>query len=298
MIMKNTLFILAIFCSFLTFAQTTRSIEVKVKDTVELKLITSDVQLTLTQDYNEYEVDYYGDEYEGYDESDYYDYEADYYANQTKKEKRQEKKDSKRFEKEMKKMEEEMRQYEQSMPIIEEAVIDSTETAYPIELYEFLYMTFEERKAKWITFLTENTIAFDTTATETTDYSDYGSFNIQLNKLSSEKLDLVYQFTDSVENSYPSITATHHESIEPKMADVYADLYKKAQAEAAALAKVLGATPTKVIRVYEQEPVIDISNFGESYLDMINNLLEKGENNLKPESKKTYIERIFVFEIK
>lgn len=296
MIMKNTLFSLAIFCSVLTFAQTTRSIEVKVKDTVELKLITSDVQLTLTQDYNEYEVDYYGDEYEGYDESDYYDYEADFYANQTKKEKRQEKKNTKKFEKEMKKMEEEMRQYEESIPIIVEAVVDSTEIAYPIEQYESYYMTFEERKAKWITFLTQNTIAFDTTAIETNDYSYDGSFNIQLNNLSSVNLDLIYQFADSVENSYPSITATHYESLEPKMADVYADLFKKAQAEAASLAKVLGVTPTKVMRVYE--PVFDISTIGESYMDMVNNIIKKGENNLKPESKKAYVERIFVFEIK
>jgi hypothetical protein len=296
MIMKNTLFILAIFCSVLTFAQSTRSIEVKVKDTVELKVVTTDVQLSLSQDYNEYEVDYYGDEYEGYDESDYYDYEADYYANQTKKEKRQEKKNTKKFEKEMKKMEEEMRQYEESIPIIEEAVIDSTEIAYPIEQYESYYMTFEERKAKWITFLTQNTISFDTTVIETNDYSYDGSFNIQLNKLTSEKLDLIYLFTDSVENSFPSVTAIHYESLEPKMADVYADLYKKAQAEAASLAKVLGATPIKVIRVYE--PVIDISNIGESYIDMVNNIIKKGENNLKSESKKTYVERIFVFEIK
>jgi hypothetical protein len=157
-------------------------------------------------------------------------------------------------------------------------------------------MTYAERKAKWITFLTENNIAFDTTVVGTNEYSDYGSFNIQLTNLSIEKLDLIYQFTDSVENSYPSVTATHYESLEPKMADVYSDLYKKAQTEANSLAKVLGATPVKVIRVYE--PVIDISNFGESYIDMVNNLLKKGGENLKPESKKTYVERIFVFEIK
>jgi predicted nucleic acid-binding protein len=299
--MKNTLFILAIFCSFLTFAQTTRSIEVKVKDTVELKVTSADVQITVSQDYNDYENEYYEGEYdgyEGYDDSEYnYDYESDYYNHMTRKEKRQEKKNNKKFEKEMKKLEEEMARFEQSLtPVVEEVTYDSTEIDYPIETYESYYMTYAERKAKWITFLTENNIAFDTTVVGTNEYSDYGSFNIQVNNLSIEKLDLIYQFTDSVENSYPSVTATHYESLEPKMAEVYSDLYKKAQTEANSLAKVLGATPVKVIRVYE--PVIDISNFGESYIDMVNNLLKKGGENLKPESKKTYVERIFVFEIK
>ena len=304
--MKNTLFIVAIFCSFLTFAQTTRSIEVKVKDTVELKVTSADVQITITQDYSEYYDESYEDEYEGYDEGDYYDYnyEEDYYNHMTRKEKRQEKKNNKKFEKEMKKLEEEMARYEESLPpvdvegpFVDEVTYDSTAvTDYSYIPYESYYLTYAERKAKWITFLTENNIAFDTTAVGTNEYSDYGSFNIQLNNMSIEKLDLVYQFTDSVENSYPTVTATHYESLEPKMADVYSDLHKKAQTEANSLAKVLGATPVKVIRVYE--PVIDISNFGESYIDMVNNLLKKGGENLKPESKKTYVERIFVFEIK
>ncbi len=297
--MKNTLLIVAILCVYQAFAQTTRSIEVKVKDTVELKVTSADVQITIAQDYSDYESEYYEGEYEGYDEGDYYDYnyEEDYYNQMTRKEKRQEKKNNKKFEKEMKKLEEEMARYEESLtPVVEEVTYDSTEIAYPIESYESYYMTYAERKAKWITFLTENNIAFDTTAVGTNEYSDYGSFNIQLNNISIEKLNLVYQFTDSVENSYPSVTATHYESLEPKMADVYSDLYKKAQTDATSLAKVLGATPVKVIRVYE--PVIDISNFGESYIDMVNNLLKKGGENLKPESKKTYVERIFVFEIK
>lgn len=297
--MKNTLLIVAILCVYQAFAQTTRSIEVKVKDTVELKVISVDVQISIAQDYSDYYGESYEDEYEGYDEEDYYDYnyEEDYYNHMTRKEKRQEKKNNKKFEKEMKKLEEELARYEESMPpIVEEVTYDSTEIDYPIESYEPYYMTFAERKAKWITYLTENNIPFDTAAVGTNEYSDYGSFNIQLNNLSLAKMDLIYQYTDSVDNTYPSVTNTHFESLEPKMADVYADLYKKAQTEATSLAKVLGTTPTKVIRVYE--PVIDITNFGESYIEMINNLMKKGNDNLKPESKKTYVERIFVFEIK
>jgi hypothetical protein len=270
-----------------------------VKDTVELKVISVDVQISIAQDYSDYYGESYEDEYEGYDEEDYYDYnyEEDYYNHMTRKEKRQEKKNNKKFEKEMKKLEEELARYEESMPpIVEEVTYDSTEIDYPIESYETYYMTFAERKAKWITYLTENNIPFDTSAVGTNEYSDYGSFNIQLNNLSMAKMDLIYQYTDSVDNSYPSVTNTHFESLEPKMADVYADLYKKAQTEATSLAKVLGTTPMKVIRVYE--PLIDITNFGESYIDMVNNLLKKGDDNLKPESKKTYVERIFVFEIK
>ena len=272
--MKNTLLIAAIICVYQSFAQTTRSIEVKVKDTVELKVISVDVQISIAQDYSDYYGESYEDEYEGYDEEDYYDYnyEEDYYNHMTRKEKRQEKKNNKKFEKEMKKLEEELARYEESMPpIVEEVTYDSTEIDYPIESYETYYMTFAERKAKWITYLTENNIPFDTSAVGTNEYSDYGSFNIQLNNLSMAKMDLIYQYTDSVDNSYPSVTNTHFESLEPKMADVYADLYKKAQTEATSLAKVLGTTPMKVIRVYE--PLIDITNFGESYIDMVNNLL-------------------------
>lgn len=304
--MKNTLLIAAIFCSFLTFAQTTRSIEVKVKDTVELKVISADVLLTITQDYSDYYGESYEDEYEGYDEEDYYDYnyEEDYYNHMTRKEKRQEKKNNKKFEKKMKKLEEEMARYEESLPpvdveapFVDEMTYDSTAvTDYSYNPYESYYMTISERKAKWIVFLTENAIAFDTTVSGTNEPFEYGSFNIHLNAISTEKIDLVYKYADSIQNSYPTLTATHYESLEPKMADVYSDLYKKAQTEATSLAKVLGATPVKVIRVYE--PVIDISNFGESYIDMVNNLLKKGGENLKPESKKTYVERIFVFEIK
>jgi hypothetical protein len=80
------------------------------------------------------------------------------------------------------------------------------------------------------------------------------------------------------------------------MDGTYVNLYKKAQVEANSLAKVLGATPSKVIRVYE--PVIDISNFGQTYTEMINNIMKKGEDILKPESKKQTVERIFVFDIK
>lgn len=304
--MKNTFLIVAILFVYQSFAQTTRTIEVKVKDTVELKVTSADVQITITQDYSDYYDESYEDEYEGYDEGDYYDYsyESDYYNHMTRKEKRQEKKNNKKFEKEMKKLEKEMARYEESMPpVVEEAPyvdeisIDSTAALdYSYDSYESYYMTYAERKAKWITYLTENNIPFDTTAVGTNEYSDYGTFNIQLTNLSLAKLDLIYQFADSVENSYPSVTATHYESLEPKMADVYSDLYKKAQSEATSLAKVLGTTPSKVIRVYE--PVVDISNLGESYTEMINNIIKKGGDNLKPESKKTYVERIFVFEIK
>ncbi len=298
--MKNTFLIVAILFVYQSFAQTTRTIEVKVKDTVELKVTSADVQITITQDYSDYYGESYEDEYEGYDEGDYYDYnyEEDYYNHMTRKEKRQEKKNNKKFEKEMKKLEEEMARYEESFPppVIEEVTYDSTEIDYPIESFESYYMTYAERKAKWITYLTVNNIPFDTAAVGTNEYSDYGSFNIQLTNLSLTKLDLIYQFADSVENSYPSVVATHYESLEPKMADVYSSLYKKAQAEATSLAKVLGTTPSKVIRVYE--PVVDISNFGEAYTEMINNIMKKGGENLKPESKKTYVERIFVFEIK
>src|SRR5574343_146738 len=298
--MKNTFLIVAILFVYQSFAQTTRTIEVKVKDTVELKVTSADVQITITKDYSDYYVESYEDEYEGYDECDYYDYnyEEDYYNHMTRKEKSQEKKNNKKFEKEMKKLEEEMARYEESLPppVIEEVTYDSTEIDYPIESFESYYMTYSERKAKWITYLTENNIPFDTTAVGTNEYSDYGSFNIQLTNLSLTKLDLIYQFADSVENSYPSVVATHYESLEPKMADVYSSLYKKAQAEATSLAKVLGTTPSKVIRVYE--PVVDISNFGEAYTEMINNIMKKGGGNLKPDSKKTYVERIFVFEIK
>lgn len=92
--MKNTFLIVAILFVYQSFAQTTRTIEVKVKDTVELKVTSADVQITITQDYSDYYGESYEDEYEGYDEGDYYDYnyEEDYYNHMTRKEKRQEKK--------------------------------------------------------------------------------------------------------------------------------------------------------------------------------------------------------------
>src|SRR5574343_373444 len=72
--MKNTFLIVAILFVYQSFAQTTRTIEVKVKDTVELKVTSADVQITITQDYSDYYGESYEDEYEGYDEGDYYDY--------------------------------------------------------------------------------------------------------------------------------------------------------------------------------------------------------------------------------
>lgn len=297
--MKNTFLIVAILCVYQSFAQSTRSIEVKVKDTVELKVTSADLLLTITQDYDDYYGESYEDEYVEYDEGDYYDYnyEEDYYNHMTRQEKRQEKKNNKKFEKEMKKLEEELARYEESMPpVIEEVTYDSTEIDYPIESYESYYMTFTERKAKWITYLTENNIPFDTLAVGTNEYYDYGSFNIQLNAISTEKMDLVFQYADSIQNSYANLTKVNYESLETKMDVVYADLYKKAQTEANSLAKILSAVPGKVTRVYE--PVIDLTNFGESYLELMNKLLKTENKNLKPESKKTIVERIFVFEIK
>lgn len=297
--MKNTFLIVAILCVYQSFAQSTRSIEVKVKDTIELKVTSADLLLTITQDYDDYYGESYEDEYVEYDEGDYYDYnyEEDYYNHMTRKEKRQEKKNNKKFEKEMKKLEEELARYEESMPpIVEEVTYDSTEIDYPIESYESYYMTFTERKAKWITYLTENNIPFDTLAVGTNEYYDFGSFNIQLNAISTEKMDLVFQYADSIQNSYANLTKVNYESLETKMDEVYADLYKKAQTEANSLAKILSAVPGKVTRVYE--PVIDLTNFGESYLELMNKLLKTENKNLKPESKKTIVERIFVFEIK
>lgn len=295
--MKNTFLILAILGAHLSFAQTTRSIEIKVKDTVELKVTSADVQLTIVQDYDEYDYEGYRDYEEDEYEEEYYDYEAEYYANRSKKEKRREKKENKKFEKEMKKMEEEIRRYEESMPpIVEEVTYDSTEIDYAIESYESYYMTYAERKSKWITYLNENNISFDTTVVGTNEYYDLGSFNITMTNISLSQLDLIYQFTDSVTNSYPTISKINYESMDSKMDDVYVDLFKKAQVQANSLSKVLGATPGKVIRVYE--PVIDITNFGESYLELINNIMKKNQEISKPESKKTTVERIFVFEIK
>lgn len=300
--MKNTFLILAILGTHLSFAQTTRSIEIKVKDTVELKVTNVDLLLTITQDYMDYYGDSYEDEYDGYydeyEDSEYDDYyESNYYGHLSGKEKRREKKENKKFEKEMKKMEEEIRRYEESMPpIVEEVTYDSTEIDYAIESYESYYMTYAERKSKWITYLNENNISFDTTVVGTNEYYDLGSFNITMTNISLSQLDLIYQFTDSVTNSYPTISKINYESMDSKMDDVYVDLFKKAQVQANSFSKVLGATPGKVIRVYE--PAIDIANIGDAYSELLKELMKKNDYSPEMESKKTIVERIFVFEIK
>jgi hypothetical protein len=305
--MKNTFLILAILVSHLSYAQTTRSIEIKVKDTVELKVKTADMKISIPQDYTfeEPEYDYSYDEYEDSEYDEGYDYEAEYYYNHlSKKEKRRAKKANRKLEKEMKKWEKSYALEKEEVPMVTEEVvydeeisIDTTIMDYTYDAYNSYNLPFAERKAKWITYLTQNNIPFDTVSSDgNSEYYDYESFNIQLRNLTFAQIQLMNQYEDSVYNTYTSITKMNFESLDSKMDEVYADLYKKAQTQANSLAKVIGATPGKVIRVYE--PAIDVANIGEAYSELLKELMKKNDYSTDMASKKTTVERIFVFEIK
>jgi len=305
--MKNTFLILAILVSHLSYAQTTRSIEIKVKDTVELKVKTADMKISIPQDYT-YEAPEYDYNYDEYEDSEYdegYDYESEYYYNQlSNKEKRKAKKANRKLEKEMKKWEKSYALEKEQVPMVtedisfdEEIVLDSTMVDYSLDSYESYYLTFAERKAKWISYLTQNNIPFDTLSSDgNSEYYDYESFNIQLRNLTFAQIELINQYEDSVYNTYTSITKMNFESLDSKMDEVYADLYKKAQTQANSLAKVIGVTPGKVIRVYE--PAIDIANIGDAYSELLKELMKKNDYSSEMVSKTTSVERIFVFEIK
>ncbi|MEN9997303.1 MAG: hypothetical protein RI922_293 [Bacteroidota bacterium] len=305
--MKNTFLILAILVSHLSYAQTTRSIEIKVKDTVELKVKSADMKISIPQaySYEEPEYDYSYDEYEDSEYDEEYDYESEYYYNHlSKKEKRRAKKANRKLEKEMKKWEKSYALEKEEVPMVTEEIsfdevisIDSAMVDYSLDSYDSYNLTLAERKAKWITYLTQNNIPFDTLSSdENSEYYDYESFNIQLRNLTLDQIQLMNQYEDSVYNTYTSITKMNFESLDSKMDEVYADLYKKAQTQANSLAKVIGATPGKVIRVYE--PAIDVANIGEAYSELLKELMKKNDYSTEMESKTTSVERIFVFEIK
>jgi hypothetical protein len=293
--MKTIFFLVTLLCVQLSFAQTARTIEVKVKDTVELKVLTATLNLSVGHDYSEYYDDAYYDDYDGYEEYDDYDYEAEYYNNLSRKEKREHKKMERKIQKDFKEMD---KYLEETETISELPYVPEVDTSFAEPMFdEYHYETFDERKAKWLNFLTVNQIVFDTTVSFYNEYSEYGSFSIQLANINLAKMNLVYQFIDSVENSYIKVDKINYESIDSKMnEETYGKLYKKAQIQANALAKTLGSSVTRVVRVYE--PNAEFLDLEEMYSSILNNTLNGDGSNKAPESKNFKVQKVFVFEIK
>lgn len=183
-------------------------------------------------------------------------------------------------------------EYEFTPPVVyEDSYLDSALNIWATS--EPTYENFEQRKAKWINYMNETNIPFDTNNIVSNEDYYYGAFTIRIDHIDQQNMKLVYDYIDSV--GYTDIETSNiiYESIESKMESSYEKLYKKAQIEANALAKVIGATPGKVIRVYEPEP--DFSDLLTVYRGIIENV---NEINNSPGSTFKVIEKVFVFEIK
>lgn len=277
--MKKLITTLLLILAQQSIAQNVRTVEVTIKDTAVLNMLSANMFISIYNDYYDdynYEEEYYESE-ENYDS--YYD---DVYSPKTKKELRKIKKEQKKLEKELEKQ---LKEFENQISYTAPVVYDDSVSA--TWEYEPVTSSINEKKTQWYSWLTSNNIPFDTAfniAEEERGY--YDPFMIKMTNMTKEQMNIINSYQDSISNSSVSTEKILFESSADKMETIYQNLYKKAQAEATILAKVIGATVVKVVRVYDPHSA-SVSNEN-YYYD------ETGYTDHRIE----VFQRTFVFEIK
>lgn len=302
--MKYLIFTTLLLITSSGIAQTGRSIEVTVSDTVTLKALSGSFLLKINVD----ESMYYESEYEGeYTEEESYEDEPSYTemyeesAEKSKKNKRKRKKEEQDSEKDASDRHS-AEEYSFEEIVIPEPIEDGKVSEIDIDI--------ANRKKQWIDFLVTNNIMFDTIPSKGSGLNnlfegmreyegDYGSssVSIEIKAANITQINAIYQFMDSVNFCQLNKKDIVYETYDQKMESIYKNLYKKAQQESIVLAKVIGGNPGKVIRVFE--PSVDLADLIKMSEDTTKRYMRSMEGEYGTiEDRKVVIERTFVFELK
>lgn len=294
------------------FTQTGRSIEVTVTDTMTLKALSGKFFITIEMDESDYGEEYYEDEYYGEEEYSEGGESEEYYEEwegDSRKSRRQIRKAQKRSKKQMEAILKEMEEMPmaEEVPQEEEVMMNVPEDSAAFAEYtseeEIPYPSLQRRRRLWIEALKANNISFDTLAgrRDSDPYDEYsenyeeGYALIEVTATDTNQIKTIHQYLDSIKGSSISVQTIQFESASQKMEEVYKDLYKKAQAESLLLAKVIGGTPGKVLRIFEAEA--GMGDLFKIYEDANLRMRESRRSN-KMNDKEVVVERTFVFELK
>ena len=278
-------FLFASLIAFFTFnlnAQTPKSIEITVTDTVELKTKSAVFIVTMEIPYS-YGLENYEME-SSYKEPEYYEIENLEEENFDEKSKKDRKK--KKGKKE-------------EAPIViqneEEPQLEYNYDAFNYEEKEKKqYLT---RKSNLLLFLNANGIEMDSVHIPDPDFDLYEneSFKLKITAKSWDEIQKVFNYCDTLEETEVEIHSSTTESLDEQYKVVYTRLFAKAKKEAAVVAEVIGLKLGGVTKVSNTESMFD------PLFDLQNNLdkiLRQNDDLNQLETQKKLVRRTFIFEVK
>lgn len=253
-------------------AQTPKSIEITVIDTVELKTKSAELIFSMEKPYiNDWE----NMEMEPYEDSEYYD--EEYEDPEKKKRKNKKAKDE-----------------EAPIEMIEEQPILENEY-YKSDLERL--KNFYDKKSNLLAYLNKNGIVWDSVNIPLTeyDYSENEHFRLKITAKSWDEIKKTYNYCDTMENGELSVHTSTTESIEEHFQKIYEHLYAKAKKEAGIIAGITGLKLGGIIKVSNSESIFDPLFDLQNEMDKIINKTSELE---KMELQKKLVRRTFVFEAK
>lgn len=278
-------FLFASLLAFFTFnlnAQTPKSIEITVTDTVELKTKSAVFIVTMEIPYS-YGLENYEIE-SSYEEPEYYEIENLEEENFDEKSKKDRKK--KKGKKE-------------EAPIViqneEEPQLEYNYDGFNYEVEEQKeYLT---RKSNLLLFLNANGIEMDSVHIPDPDFDLYEneSFKLKITAKSWDEIQKVFNYCDTLKETDIEIHSSTTESLDQYFQVIYERLYAKAKKEANVIAGVTGLKLGGIIKVSNTESIFDPLFDLQNDLDKI---LRKNDDLKQLETQKKLVRRTFIFEAK
>lgn len=263
-------------------AQTPKSIEITVTDTVELKTKAAVLIVTMEIPYS------YG--LENYEIESSYE-EPEYYGLENLEEENSEGENKKDKKKKKGKKEEEM-----IIKMVEEE---------PYEDYNYSAFNFEKvekkeylaRKSAFLNFLNANGIEMDSLNIPEPRYDLYEdeTFKLKITAKNWDQIQQVINYSDTLEDTDLEIHSSTTESLEQYFQVIYERLYAKAKKEANVIAGVTGLKLGGIIKVSNTESIFDPLFDLQNDLDKI---LRKSDKLDQLATQKKLVKRTFIFEAK
>lgn len=280
--MKNLTLFSALLTSISLTAQTTKSIEVTVMDTVELKVKSAVLVVSIEDPYRyDWEDRYYEEEF--YEEPDYYS-EEEFMMEQENSGKKKKDKKSKKG-KETVQEEIIIERVIEEPSFYEEPVIDEVRKEDPT-------------KKNFIAFLVANGIAMDSVNVpkDIYDYMEEGQFRLKVEAKSLEQIKQIYAYRDSSEFISVRSEEVQTESLDQFLKPTYERLYAKAKNEAGIIASVTGMKLGAVVKV--SIPLSPLDPLVEMQAKALDKISKSGSSNNSFTTEKKVVTRTFVFEAK
>ncbi len=283
--MKKLGLFVAVLAAFQVHAQSTKTIEVTVTDTVELKVKSAVfiVSFENPEAYN-WNESYYNEE--SFEEPEIYSEETTWIEEENGGKKDRKSKKDKKNKKE-----------EAPIEIVEEMVFEEEEEMTFVPDFE-QPITINPSKEQFIAFLKEHNIEMDSVQVPTTvyDYMDEGNFRMKVVAKNLEEIKLINGYRDSIDFIAMKVNEVQTESMDEQLKPVYDRLYAKAKKEASVIAAVTGMKLGLVIKVSTPNSPLDpLLEMQAKAMEQLSKTL--GKDN-KMETQKKMVSRTFVFEAK